>query len=121
MTNNALVLTLVTILFFSCQENKPVIFINTSKLNQLTAHDTLSDFTLYNKGKADLIIEKYTSSCGCTVLELKENTKLKSQDSIKVPVKLKPSKDENQIYITFKCNTEPILTSFHFTMPSAKF
>ena len=102
----------------SCSEKMAIISLDTEKLNSLKPGEKKAHFTIYNKGNTDLIIENFSSSCGCTVLKLKEGSKIKTYDSLIVPVELTLNQEKRyRIYITLRANSNPPLTSFYFDIP----
>lgn len=77
--------------------------------------DSVRFFTIYNRGNGDLKIEDFTSSCECSVIELKKNQIIKPKDSLIVSIKVNSNQDaDNAVFITVKTNAKPRLTSFHF-------
>lgn len=73
-------------------------------------------FTLFNHGNSDLVIEDFTSSCECTVMNMKKGSIIVSGDSLVVPVEInKDNQDKDRvIFISILSNAKPRLISFKF-------
>ena len=73
---------------------------------------------IYNHGNKDLLIEDFTTSCECTVLNMKRGLKIPGGDSLLVPLDINKDKQNKDmvIFISIKTNTIPSLTSFKFDL-----
>lgn len=104
------------IFFISCFEQpKGKIELNTNRVYRINKGDTQTSFTILNKGKAPLHIEDYTTSCGCTILNLQKGAIIAAQDSLIVPIKLQIdtlNAKKKIVYITIKSDATPNFSSF---------
>jgi len=75
-------------------------------------------FIIYNRGDSDLVIEDFTTSCECTVMNMKKGQKILGRDSLLVPLSINEDKQNKDmvIFISIKTNTNPSLTSFKFDL-----
>lgn len=74
----------------------------------------VAEISIYNVGKSDLLIQDYSSSCECTIINLKPNTVIKPQDSILLELKIDASSEDTgrwtHILCTFKSNSDSTFT-----------
>ena len=91
------------------------IILHTQKLN---IKETVRSFTIKNTGNSPLIIENFTTSCECTLLNLRKEQTILPQDSLEVNLEIEQEKvgSGNLIYLTLKTNATPRLTSFNFAL-----
>jgi outer membrane lipoprotein-sorting protein len=119
MKNRASFLLLLVFLA-ACKDKQPVVRINKSKLNSISPADSTASFTIINEGSRDLIIEKHTVNCPCTLLTLSDSTAILPGDSLVVPLKLEltsKKRDSLIVFINLKTNANPQLTAFYFKIP----
>jgi Protein of unknown function (DUF1573) len=107
------------LLISSCKNNeKPIAVFDKSEIN----FDTVlrggikSNFIkVKNIGTEKLIIEKFSSSCECTIPELKENTIISPKDSLSIKITVKGYKEDSTkwklVLCTFKTNADSIFHS----------
>jgi Protein of unknown function (DUF1573) len=117
---NRIYCLLLLVILAACKERHPVVRINKSRLNLISSTDSISSFTVINEGELDLIIEKHTVSCSCTLLTLRDSAKIQPGDSLIVPLKLElasKKRDSVIVFINLKTNANPQLTAFYFKIP----
>lgn len=85
-------------------------------IDGLSSRLTHKSFTIYNLGNSDLVIEGFTSSCECTIMNLKKGSRIASGDSLVVPVKVNPENQDKDmtVFISILTNAKPRVTSFKF-------
>ena len=107
----------ISCLLFSCTHKKPVIELQLAHLRNIHKLDSATDFTIYNTGDSDLILEDYRSTCECTALNLVKNAVIRPKDSLEVHLSLKrdsASSKKQIVYITIKNNSDSTFKSFPF-------
>lgn len=111
---NSIIIIICISLFLACK-SEPKLVLDLKNINKL---DTVRSFTIKNSGNKPLIIENFTTSCECTVINLKKNQTISPNEIIKVGMKVEKSKvgTGNFIYLTIKTNAIPRLTSFRFKL-----
>lgn len=77
----------------------------------------LISYYIHNTGNKSLIIEKYTCSCECTFVDLKNSQVILPNDSLEVKSKITTTKNEKylsrDVLCTFKANTDSIFHRIH--------
>jgi hypothetical protein len=103
---------LIAIGMIACNK-KPVLKINTENL---ATTDSIRTLKIYNTGNADLIIEDFTSSCECILININKGKTILPNDSLICPLKIKKKSldSDNLVFVTLKTNAVPRLTSFKF-------
>jgi hypothetical protein len=109
------------ILFFvlfsiGCNEKQAVIKVDLSEFQNIKPTDSISTFTIKNNGDKALVIEDYTSSCQCTVVNLSKGLTIMPADSVVVKLNFKRNENKTKVHITLKSNTNPIFTNFFISI-----
>lgn len=104
----------ITILLMACKNSTgPILVFSTEKIEiDSIAPDSkqIIEFKIYNKGDRKLIIQDYISSCECTLLDLKPNTVIESNDSLPIRMSIQTFKEDTgklkSVICTFKNNSD---------------
>lgn len=112
---NKIFFVLIIFALAACKQKEPQILVDYKELNK---SDTIRHFTIYNNGSAPLVIENFTTSCECSLLNIKKNQIITPNEKFTVDVKIDKEKvgKGEQIYVTVKTNANPRLTSFNFIL-----
>lgn len=115
MRNN-LILTIITLIFFSCSNKDKTANISVNKVinfGLVKVNDTIKkSFLIKNNSSVDLKIKAIKSSCGCTVAKLNDSI-IKENESTDLIVEFVADKDKigkikNSIVV--EANTNPVFT-----------
>lgn len=115
MRNN-LILTIITLIFFSCSNKDKTANIYVNKVinfGLVKVNDTIKkSFLIKNNSSVDLKIKAIKSSCGCTVAKLNDSI-IKENESTDLIVEFVADKDKigkikNSIVV--EANTDPVFT-----------
>lgn len=115
MRNN-LILTIITLIFFSCSNKDKTANIYVNKVinfGLIKVNDTIKkSFLIKNNSSVDLKIKAIKSSCGCTVAKLNDSI-IKENESTDLIVEFVADKDKigkikNSIVV--EANTDPVFT-----------
>ncbi len=85
-------------------------------LQGLTISGDRKRFKIFNTCAKTLVIEGFTTSCECTILNLKKGERIAPGDSLNINlnVQRKSLYSDNLVYVTIKTNATPALLSFSF-------
>jgi hypothetical protein len=113
--NKLLIIILGACTILSCREKKSIFYVKdkTVQLDTVTTETSKEgSFYIYNKGEERLLLEKYTTSCECTILELENNKTILPNDSLLVKFEIKGYSDDKgkqkNTLCTFKTNSNKI-------------
>lgn len=118
----------VFLLFLSCNENRPIIETSIKEiyLDSFSVSDSKQfNYTIYNKGGAPLIIEKFACSCECTTPNIKSNQQVAPFDSLVTTMTISPKVTDIgkalSVLCTFRTNADSIFTRLviHYFVKSA--
>lgn len=118
--NNVILLTISLFGLFSCKSsNPPTLIIDSSHVKSINDTTTSSILILKNTGDKTLVLEDFSSSCDCTILNLKKGDSILGGKSLEVPFTIQRNKLDTTkkiINVVFKSNSKPILNSVKFVI-----
>lgn len=113
MSKYKFILFLILLSLVACQEKQAQLkfsndLITVENVN-VSKKDSVFNFTIYNTGNDDLLIEKYICNCGCALIKMADSTRILPKDSLLVDFIIDYHKnDTSTVSCTFRANTEEI-------------